>query len=89
MDVEFMNYAMLRLGYVIEMSGLDTLRDKLLCYARRLTGFDRYTTMLLRLSLTERTTHSFINNSAVLKLSITVSPAMYCPMMNVLLQKRT
>jgi hypothetical protein len=48
-----MNYAMLRLGYVIEMSGLDTLRDELLSYARRFTGFDRYTTML-RLSLTER-----------------------------------
>lgn len=41
-----MNYAMLRLGYVIEMSGLDTLRDELLRYARSLTGFDRYTTML-------------------------------------------
>ena len=52
MDVAIMNYAMLRLGYVIEMSGLDTLRDELL-YARRLTGFDRYTTML-RLSLAER-----------------------------------
>jgi hypothetical protein len=50
MNVEFMNYAMLRLGYVIGMSGLDTLRDELLRYARRSTGFDRYTTML-RLSL--------------------------------------
>ena len=40
----FMNYAMLCLGYVIEMSGLDILRDGLLHYARRLTGFDRYTT---------------------------------------------
>ena len=48
-----MNYAMLCLGYVIEMSGLDILRDGLLHYARRLTGFDRYTTML-RLSLSER-----------------------------------
>ena len=46
MDVEFMNYAMLRLGYVIGMSGLDILRDELLRYARRSTGFDRYTTML-------------------------------------------
>lgn len=45
-----MNYAMLRLVYVFEMSGLGTLRDELLLYARRLTGFDRYTTML-RLSL--------------------------------------
>jgi hypothetical protein len=53
MDVEFMNYAMLRLGYVIGMSGLNTLRDALLRYARSLTGFDRYTTML-RISLTER-----------------------------------
>ena len=51
--LRFMNYAMLRLGYVIEMSGLDTLRDELLRYARSLTGFDRYTTML-RLSLAER-----------------------------------
>ena len=42
----FMNYAMLRLGYVIEMSDLDTLRDALRRYARSLTGFDRYTTML-------------------------------------------
>ena len=49
----FMNYAMLRLGYVIEMSGLDTLRDELLRYARSLIGSDRYTTML-RLSLTGR-----------------------------------
>lgn len=39
-----MNYAMLRLDYVIEMSGLDTLRDELPFYARSLTGFDRYTT---------------------------------------------
>jgi len=38
--LRFMNYAMLRLGYVIEVSGLDTLRN----YARSLTGFDRYTT---------------------------------------------
>ena len=48
-----MNYAMLRLVYVFEMSGLDTLRDELLRYARRLIGFDRYTTML-RLKLKER-----------------------------------
>lgn len=40
-----MNYAMLCLGYVIEMSGLDTLRDELLRSARSLTVFDRYTTM--------------------------------------------
>ena len=53
MHVEFMNYAMLCLGYVVEMSGLDTLRDELLRYARRLIGFDLYTTML-RLKLTER-----------------------------------
>jgi len=48
-----MNYAMLRLGYVIEMSDLETLRDKLLRYARRFTGCDRYTTML-RLIFAER-----------------------------------
>jgi hypothetical protein len=46
-----MNYALLRLGYVIEMSGLDTLRYESLRYAGRLTGFDRYTTMLRRSSM--------------------------------------
>jgi len=48
-----MNYALLRLGYVIEVSGLDTLRYELLRFAGRLTGFDRYTTML-RFSLPGR-----------------------------------
>ena len=53
-----MNYAMLCLGSVIEILGLNTLRDELLRYARSLTGLDRYTTML-RLSFREGTIHSF------------------------------